>query len=142
VRRGQDATGRDAGSVGYSVSPFVAIGSEQATLDAAVEAVRAQIAFYASTPSYATLLELHGWADKGAALAQLAARGRWDEMGAVIDDAMLAEFAVEGDTLAEAAGAILARYGGLLDRAAFYLPFAPGERDAEWAAAAEVFARS
>jgi hypothetical protein len=63
-------------------------------------------------------------------------------MGAVIDDAMLAEFAVEGDTLAEAARAVLVRYGGLLDRAAFYLPFASGERDAEWAAAAAVFARA
>ena len=41
VKRGQDAAGREAGSVGYSVSPFVAIGGDQKTLDAAVAAVRA-----------------------------------------------------------------------------------------------------
>jgi len=140
IGEGLAASGRGRSAIQVSASVFVITG-QGAARAAMRDAMRRQIAFYASTPSYATLLELHGWADKGAALAQLAARGRWDEMGAVIDDAMLAEFAVEGDTLAEAASAILARYAGLLDRAAFYLPFAPGERDAEWAAAAEVFAR-
>ena len=42
---------------------------------------------------------------------------------------------VEGDTLADTAGALRSRYAGLLDRATFYLPFVPGERDEEWRAA-------
>ncbi len=52
---------------------------------------------------------------------------------------MLAEIAVEGETLADAARAIIATRSGLLDRTSLYLPFAPGERDEEWRAAIQVF---
>ena len=97
--------------------------------------MRQQLAFYASTPSCRTLLDRHGWADVGTELGEMAVRVRWAEMGTRISDEMLAAFAVEGETLAEAAQAINERYTGLLDRVAFYLPFIPGERDAEWAAA-------
>ena len=55
-----------------------------------------------------------------------------------ITDEMLAAFAVEGGTLAAAAAQMRARYDGLLDRVGFYQPFVPGERDADWAAAARV----
>ena len=100
------------------------------------EEVRRQIAFYASTPSYRTLLDMQGWSAQGEELGRLAARGRWEDMGAFISGDMLTEFAVEGDTLLDAAHALRARYSGLLDRASFYLPFVPGERDEEWKEAA------
>jgi hypothetical protein len=102
-------------------------------------AVRQQIAFYASTPTYRTLLNLHGWGDIGEQLGPMALRGQWQEMAALISDEMLAAFAVEGATLADAAQAVRTRYEGLLDRAAFYHSFVPGERDAEWEAAVAVF---
>jgi hypothetical protein len=56
-------------------------------------------------------------------------------MGAQISDEMLAELAIEANDLSEAASLLHARYQGMLDRAAFYLPFVPGERDDEWSAA-------
>ena len=59
-------------------------------------------------------------------------------MGALITDEMLAAFAVEGATLAEAARAAVARYAGLVDRIAFYRPYRPGEADADWRAAAAI----
>jgi hypothetical protein len=60
-------------------------------------------------------------------------------MSALVTDEMLAQFAVEGETLAGAAAALRERYKGLLDRTAFYMPFVPGERDAEWREAIEGF---
>jgi hypothetical protein len=101
--------------------------------------VRRQVAFYASTPSYRTLLDLHGWTAAGEELSHRAGRGRWDAMPALVTDDMLTEFAVEGDTLADAVAALRARYGGLLDRTSLYLPFRPGERDDEWHAAVAQF---
>jgi probable F420-dependent oxidoreductase len=135
IDEGLAGAGRARTDIQVSASVFVAVGegAERARMR---EMARSQIAFYASTPSYATLLERHGWGDRGQELGRLAGRGRWAEMGPLIDDAMLAEFVVEGATLADAAGALRARYTGLLDRVGFYLPFAPGERDADWAAAA------
>ena len=37
--------------------------------------VRAQIAFYASTPSYRPVMALHGWQDMAESLSALAGRG-------------------------------------------------------------------
>jgi probable F420-dependent oxidoreductase len=127
VRRGQDAAGREAGSVGYSVSPFVAIGSEQSTLDTAVEAVRAQIAFYASTPAYRGVMELHGWEETADQLHALSTRGGWKEMGALITDEMLGEFAAVG-TPAEVGATLRERFGGLATRMSFYAPY-PVDRE-------------
>lgn len=139
IGEGLAAAGRERSAMQISASVFVVVGGGPARA-AMREQVRRQIAFYASTPSYATLLAHHGWREQGQELGRLAGRGRWADMAGLIDDAMLAEFAVEGDTLADAATALQARYGALLDRATFYLPFVTGERDAEWVAAAAVIA--
>ncbi|HUS17579.1 MAG TPA: TIGR03617 family F420-dependent LLM class oxidoreductase [Chloroflexia bacterium] len=135
---GLAASGRPRSALQVSATVFV-IAGEGAAREELRESARRQIAFYASTPSYAPVLALHGWADRGVELGRLVARGRWEALGDLVDDAMLAEFAVEGATLADAAVVLQARYAGLLDRATFYLPFTPGERDAEWAAAAAEF---
>jgi hypothetical protein len=139
IGEGLAATGRSRGDIQVSTSVFAVVGAGAAR-DALRAETRRQIAFYASTPSYAPVLAQHGWTAQGEELGRLAARGRWDDMAAVIDDTMLAEFAVEGDTLADVARAIRARYAGLLDRVAVYQPFIPGDREDEWAAAAAVFA--
>ena len=55
---------------------------------------KSQIAFYASTPSYRPVLELHGWSDLIPRLNLLLRRNRWNEMHELISDEMLAEFAV------------------------------------------------
>jgi hypothetical protein len=51
--------------------------------------------------------------------------GRWAEMGELIDDEMLATFAVVAEP--DAVGrALLARYGDLVDRISFYVPYRSG----------------
>jgi probable F420-dependent oxidoreductase len=125
VAEGAERTGRDPGAVTISVSVFVV------TNDGEADFVRSQIAFYASTPSYRKVMELHGWEATAERLSALARRGAWGEMGALINDDMLRTFAVVADERG-AGDALRARYEGLADRVTLYLPFRPGERDGWW----------
>ncbi|MEA2573887.1 MAG: hypothetical protein QOH93_1185 [Chloroflexia bacterium] len=138
IEEGLVEAGRTRGDIQVSAPVFAILG-RGAERDAARREVRRQISFYAATPSYRTLLEGHGWNGIGEQLTRLAARGRWDDMGALVTDEMLAEIAVEGETLADAARAIQQTRSGLLDRTSLYLPFAPGDRDEEWQAAINTF---
>ena len=92
---------------------------------------RAQIAFYASTPSYRAVMALHGWEAAAEQLSILARNGRWGEMPGLVNDEMLAAFAVVCPP-AELASRLKERYDGLADRLTLYLPFIPGERQDFW----------
>jgi probable F420-dependent oxidoreductase len=122
IARGRDAAGRDAGSVGLSVPAFVAVGNDQAALDTAIEATRRQVAFYGSTPAYRSVLELHGWGEAADRLHAASTRGQWEEMGGLITDEMLGEFAAVG-TPAEVAATVRERFGGRVTRLSFNAPY-------------------
>lgn len=100
---------------------------------------RQQIAFYASTPAYKIVFDVHGWDDTAEQLSALAARGRWEEMPGLISDEMLAEFVLQG-SWAELPGLVKAKYTGLLDRVSYYFPFVPGQYDEGWRATLAGFA--
>jgi alkanesulfonate monooxygenase SsuD/methylene tetrahydromethanopterin reductase-like flavin-dependent oxidoreductase (luciferase family) len=112
-------------------SAFVITGRDAASIAALREQTRAQLAFYASTPTYRVVLAQHGWQDIGEHLSRLAATKRWHEMPALITDDMLHTFAVEA-TPDDVGPALRERYAGLIDRVALYLPFTPGSDDAFW----------
>jgi len=95
--------------------------------------VRRQISFYASTPPYRPVFDLHGWGDTAVRLSSLAARGKWQEMPGLITEEMLAMFSTRG-TWEELPHKLEQEYGGLLDRVNYYFPFVPGERDEAWKA--------
>ena len=57
--------------------------------------MRAQISFYASTPTYRTVLEAHGWEEVGEKLGTMAREKKWREMPTLITDEMLAAFTIE-----------------------------------------------
>lgn len=128
---GAGKAGRSLEQVEISATVFAVVGDSEEERAAARAAVRQQISFYASTPSYRPVLDLHGWGDLSEQLGRLAVRQRWDEMPALISDEMIEVFAVQG-TWAEIGPAIQRRYGGLIDRVTLYLPFRPGERDGSW----------
>ena len=46
-------------------------------------------AYYASTPAYRPVLELHGWGDLQTELYACSKQGRWDEMARLVDDEVL-----------------------------------------------------
>lgn len=131
VAAGATVAGRSAHEVELSTSVFVITGHSQAALAEQRERLRAQLAFYASTPTYRVVLAMHGWAEIGERLQQLARQQQWDEMTRLISDEMLHAFAVEA-TPDEVGAAIRARYQGLIERVAFYLPFEPGQDDPFW----------
>ena len=111
--------------VSVSVTAFAATTPEEMNF------ARAQIAFYASTPSYHAVMALHGWGDAAKKLSAYAARGEWNEMPMLITDEMLSEFCLitEEQKLADE---LKKRYEGIADRLALYVPFVAGERDEWW----------
>jgi probable F420-dependent oxidoreductase len=138
IEEGLQARGRRRSDLELVSSAFVIAGDTEAERGAASHSARQQIAFYASTPSYAPVMELHGWGDTRQQLSRLAARGHWDEMPPLISDEMLDVFAVSG-TWGELPGKLTARYDGLLDRVMYYLPFVPGQMDDRWRQVIEAF---
>jgi probable F420-dependent oxidoreductase len=108
-----------------SVTAFVATSPEER------EYCRQQIAFYASTPSYRPVMDLHGWTAAAEILSAHAARGEWSEMPALISDEMLSEFCLIGNE-SDLAFGLKKRYDGVADRLTLYSPFLPGERDGFW----------
>ena len=80
-----------------------------------LSAIRLQIAFYGTTPSYGRVLEVHGHDDLGARLGSLLRSGDRKAMAAAIDDELLDAFAVTApwDGLADA---LIRRFSGLADR--------------------------
>lgn len=101
---------------------FVTVGRTEEEMAAAVAGTKNQIAFYGSTPAYKPVLELHGWGDVQPELNALSRQGRWDDMGALITDEMVAAFSVVGAP-AEAGTALVEKVGGLFDRATLYTPY-------------------
>mgnify|MGYP000518499152 CR=1 FL=1 len=127
IQLGAARAGRSRDDIKIAASPFVVSGAQDDPF------VRAQIAFYASTPSYKPVMALHGWEQFAERLSGHAARGEWGEMPALISDEMLATFAVVAPA-EELRAALEQRYSGLADRLTPYMPFTPGERDAFWGA--------
>ena len=125
IQQGATQAGRNRSDVSISVTAFVATTPEEETF------ARAQISFYASTPSYRPVMTLHGWGDVAEQLSGLAARGQWGEMFGLITDEMLHTFCLVTDR-ASLPDELHKRYSGLADRLSLYIPFVPGERDDLW----------
>lgn len=123
---------RNASDIALTVSSFVVTDQNEEFM------ARGQIAFYASTPSYRPVFQLHGWDQLAEELSQMARRGEWAEMAAQINDEVLEAFAVVaapedlGKTLA-------ARYAGLAQRVIPYTPFQPGKNERFWKDVIEEF---
>ncbi|MGQ0849185.1 MAG: TIGR03617 family F420-dependent LLM class oxidoreductase [Actinomycetota bacterium] len=118
IREGADAAGRTMADIDLITTVFVVTGRDQAEIEQAMEPTKAQIAFYASTPDYSAVNELHGW-DVSEQLRTMSRRGEWTEMAALITDEMVAEVAVVApiDSLG---AAITQRYGDRVQRVGYY----------------------
>jgi probable F420-dependent oxidoreductase len=125
IQEGAEKAGRSRADVKVTVTAFVVTTPEENYF------VRAQLAFYASTPSYRPVMALHGWQETAEALSSLAARGKWDQMPDLITPQMLETFAVVAGA-SDLPAALIERYRGVADRLGLYIPFVPGERDEFW----------
>ena len=121
LERGLALSGRARADVQISLPGFVVTGETPEEVQATTDAVKAQIAFYGSTPAYKVVLDLHGWGDLQAELNSLSKRGEWVEMGRLIDDDILRTFAVVCEP-GEVPAQVVARFGDIVDRFTAYTP--------------------
>lgn len=115
LERGIKSAGRTRSDLAVSCPVFVVTGEDDGQMRSAAEPIRKQLAFYASTPAYRPVLELHGWGELQTELHGLSKRGEWDVMGTLIDDEVLAAFAVVAP-VDELAAALNRRCAGAIDR--------------------------
>ena len=128
IVEGASKASRKKEDIAVAASVFAAIGDDEGEIHAVREAMRQQIAFYASTRSYRKVLELHGWGDIGDRLHSLSVRGDWTAMGKEVTEEMLDKFVIQG-SWSEMGELVIRKYGGLADRVRMYLPF---DGDAKW----------
>ena len=140
IEAGARSVGRTRADLQLTCALFIATGRNDAEIREQAAAIKTQIAFYASTPSYRPVLDLHGWGDLQERLAMMVRNGQWQSMGDQIGDDVLHTLAVVAP-INELAQAVQARYDGLLDRVGYYIPFEPDDADKSllWRNAAEVF---
>jgi len=122
LERGAAKAGKTRGHLTVSLPGFVVTGADEESTLAADKGVRQQIAFYASTPAYRPVLELHGWGELQSELNTLSKRGEWVQMGELIDDDVLHAFAVVCP-LDQVASEVRRRFSGAVDRFSFYAPY-------------------
>ncbi len=118
IREGTAQAGRSPDQVEMASSVFVITGRDRKEMETMRSQVRRQIAFYASTPVYRRVLELHGWGF-GPRLTAMSKRGQWENMAERITDEVVSKVAVEAP-LTELGDALRSRYEGILDRIGLY----------------------
>jgi len=119
IEAGARSAGRSRADVTMCCPVFVAVGDTQQEIDAQRADIARQIAFYGSTRTYRPVFETHGWGEVTGDLHALLERGDTDAMTSLITDEILGTFSVSA-TWDGLAGALAARYGGLVDRVAPY----------------------
>src|SRR3954447_22198411 len=72
IAEGAIDVGRNPEQVVLATSTFVIAAENKEETEEQRESVRAQISFYASTPTYRTVLETHGWEEVGERLGTMA----------------------------------------------------------------------
>lgn len=118
IESGALDTGRNPGALTKASAVFVVTGEKQHELEKQMVAVKQQIAFYASTPSYRPVLEASGW-DFGEQLNTMSRKGQWEEMAGLITDDVVSQVGVVAP-LDDLGDAIANRYRGLVDRLGIY----------------------
>jgi probable F420-dependent oxidoreductase len=121
LERGLAKAGRSRADVELCYPNLIATGENDEELEASLTELRQHLSFYASTPTYRAVLELHGLGELQRELHSLTVQNRWEEMGQLITDDILDVFTVVGSP-DEVARRISARASGLADRVSFFSP--------------------
>ncbi|MEE2674923.1 MAG: TIGR03617 family F420-dependent LLM class oxidoreductase [Myxococcota bacterium] len=122
LERGFAKSGRARADFEITCPVFVVSGADEKSFEASRRGVAQQVSFYGSTPAYRPVLEMHGWGDLQTELTRMSKQGLWVEMGGLITDEILNEFAVVAEP-GQVAGEIVSRYGGVVDA---WLGMVPG----------------
>jgi probable F420-dependent oxidoreductase len=120
IERGLATAGRTWDDIELTVEVIVGVGRSEEELEKAKQ-IRSLLGFYASTPGYRAVLDVHGWGDVQPQLNRLSKQGDWFAMSRLISDEMLHTLAVHGTPL-QCAEEIARRYGSWADRVCVYFP--------------------
>ena len=123
IESGLKKSGRARSDFEVCYPTFVVSGRDEREWEQSRTAIARQLGFYGSTPAYRGVLEAHGWGDLQTELNVLSKRGEWVAMGEAITDEILEEFAIVAEP-EKVAGALGARFGGVVDRVVCSVPFA------------------
>ena len=123
IERGLARAGRSRSDFQLCYPTFVVTGRDAQEWERSRVAVTRQLAFYASTPAYKGVLDVHGWGDLQPELNALSKQGEWVAMGERISDEVLEQFAIvtEPDNVA---GQMAKRFSGTIDRVLCTFDFA------------------
>jgi probable F420-dependent oxidoreductase len=91
---------------------WIIASDDQVEIDDKIAQVRQEIAFYGSTPNYRRLLEFHDYGALGKELSHKMRNGQYDEMPAMVPDALVDMMTVVAKPAA-AGAAVRQRYEGL-----------------------------
>jgi probable F420-dependent oxidoreductase len=138
VEDGLHASGRTSRDFVYATAAFVVLGDTERERAQNAEAVRQQIAFYASTRTYEPVLAAYGWEGIAPDLHQKSLDGDWKAMARLITDEMLDTIALSG-TYENIGTKLRDRYAGLIDRIALYQPYESSVADSRRAALVKQF---
>lgn len=122
VAAGAERAGRSPDEIAIARPVFVVTGRDADEIAANAKPIRNRLGFYGSTPAYRPVLEHGGWDELGTELRRLAKAGRWDALGEPVTDEILAELAIVAP-IDEVADAIAERFGGVVDRLSFNVPY-------------------
>ena len=114
IEAGARRAGRDPNALEIVCVTTVVTGRTEEELARSKEGVRAQLAFYGTTPAYLPVFALHGYGDLHPELQRLARENRWREMAALVDDELIETIAVVGEPH-EIAPKIVERLAGISD---------------------------
>ena len=116
VEKALTSIGRNRSDFDFSISVMTATGTNEESYKKAIDACKNAISFYASTPAYKGVLDIHGYGDLQGKLNLMSKEGKWKEMALLIDDELLNTVAVVAETPEAAAAEIKLRYGEQGDR--------------------------
>jgi probable F420-dependent oxidoreductase len=115
VEKGRQAANKSRADFEVAVPVLAVTAPTRDELPVRIAKIKSHIAFYASTPSYKAVMDLHGWEGIAERLSALARENRWNDMAQEISDEMLNEIAVVAPR-DEFADRLLERYDGIADR--------------------------
>jgi len=123
VERGLAKAGRTRDALEISLPMFMAMGDTDAEVEASRAKVAAQLAFYASTPSYRPVMEAVGFGDLQPRLTALSKSGAWDELAGAMPAELIDQFIISGRP-EEMPALARERWGGSIQRTSSYYGWA------------------
>ena len=125
VERILTANGRSREQFRVVGMPFLAVGETDEQLEKAVAGAKKTVSFYASTPAYKAVLDLHGLGGIQPEMLRLSKLGRWQDMADLVTDELLNTFFVVGNA-EDCARQLRKRYEGIFDLICGYSSTGPG----------------